>query len=245
MSHSDFATLVKALALAVIPIAALPAPGPEKLFSESIRPVFEKSCLPCHGPQTKSAGLDLSTRDGLLRGGARGASVVPGDPKGSLLYKLVAQEAEPHMPYKSDPLPKETIDRIAEWIKAGAPYEENADAGVALFREHVRTVLETNCVKCHNAQLKRSGLDLTTHEALLRGGDTGPVVVPGDAKSSVLYRRVSHMEQPAMPFGGQKLPDGAITQIADWINAGAPYDAPLAAGKAQLSHWAFKVPQRP
>ena len=245
MSHSYSATLLKTVALALVPMAAFPAPGGEKLFSDSIRPVFEKSCLPCHGPQTKNAGLDLSTRDGLLRGGGQGPAVVPGDPKASLLYKLVAQEAEPHMPYKSAALPKEAIDRIAEWIAAGAPYEENADAGVALFRDHVRTLIETNCVKCHNAQLKRSGLDLTTHESLLRGGDTGPVVVPGDAKASVLYKRVSHMEQPAMPFGGQKLPDGAIAQIADWINAGAPYDAPLAAGKAQLSHWAFKMPERP
>ena len=222
MSHSFSATLLKTVALALVPMAAFPAPGGEKLFSDSIRPVFEKSCLPCHGPQTKNAGLDLSTRDGLLRGGGQGPAVVPGDPKASLLYKLVAQEAEPHMPYKSAPLPKETVDRIAEWIAAGASYEANADAGVALFRDHVRTLIETNCVKCHNAQLKRSGLDLTTHESLLRGGDTGPVVVPGDAKASVLYKRVSHMEQPAMPFGGQKLPDGAIAQIDDWINAGAP-----------------------
>jgi hypothetical protein len=71
------------------------------------------------------------------------------------------------------------------------------------------------------------------------------VVTPGDAKSSVLYKRIAHLEQPGMPFGGQKLPDADIAQIADWINAGAPYDAPLAAGKAALNHWAFKMPQRP
>src|SRR5579863_6300327 len=117
MSHSHSGTLLKTITLVLIPFAALPAPGTEKLFTDSIRPVFERSCLPCHGPQTKSSGLDLSTRDGLLHGGARGAAVVPGDPNASLLYKLVAQEADPHMPYKSDPLPKETIDRIAEWIK--------------------------------------------------------------------------------------------------------------------------------
>jgi len=79
----------------------------------------------------------------------------------------------------------------------------------------------------------------------LRGGDTGAVIVPGDAKSSVLYKRISHLEQPGMPFGGQKLPDAAIAQIADWINSGAPYDAPLTAGKAGSNHWAFKVPVRP
>ncbi|HKW97533.1 MAG TPA: DUF1549 domain-containing protein [Bryobacteraceae bacterium] len=213
--------------------------------SQQIRVVFEQNCLACHGPQTKSGGLDLSTREALLKGGEHGPAVVAGDAKASLLYKLVAQEADPHMPYKKDPLPKETIDLIAAWIQAGAPYEQKTDASVALFREHVRTLLETNCVKCHNAQLKRSGLDLTSHESLLRGADTGAVVVPGDAKSSELYKRISQMVQPGMPFGGQKLPEEAINQVAEWINAGAGYDAPIAAGKGALSHWAFKMPKRP
>src|SRR2546421_103915 len=133
MLQSNSTRHLKTIALAFILLAALAAPGAEKLFSDSIRPVFEKSCLPCHGPQTKSAGLDLSTRDGLLRGGAQGPAVVSGDPKASLLYKLVAQEAEPHMPYKSAALPKEAIDRIAEWIAAGGAHEEKAGAGGAPF----------------------------------------------------------------------------------------------------------------
>jgi len=229
----------KALALA----AFLQFAAFAQLYDEQIRPVFEKSCLPCHGPQTKSGGLDLSTKDGLLKGGEHGPAIVAGDAKASLLYKLVSHEAEPHMPYKGDRLPQETIDRIAEWIKAGAPFEPAADS--ALFRNQIKPILEANCVRCHNSQIRRSGFDLSTREALLRGGDTGAVIVPGDAKSSVLYKRISHLEQPGMPFGGQKLPDAAIAQIAEWINAGAPYDAPLAVGKAGLNHWAFKVPVRP
>jgi len=208
-----------------------------------IQAVFEKNCLPCHGPQTKSSGLDLSTKDALLKGGEHGPAIVSGDPKASLLYKLVSHEAEPHMPYKGDRLPQETIDRIGEWIKAGAPFEPAADLG--LFRKQIKPILEANCVRCHNSQNRRSGFDLSTRESLLRGGDTGAVIVPGDAKSSVLYKRISHLEQPGMPFGGQKLPDAAIAQIAEWINSGAPYDAPLAVGKAGMTHWAFKVPVRP
>lgn len=229
----------KALALATsLQVAAFC-----QLYDEQIRPVFEKSCLPCHGPQTKSGGLDLSTRDGLLKGGEHGPAIAAGDPKASLLYRLVSHEAEPHMPYKGDRLPQETIDRIVGWIKAGTPFERSAD--LALFRTQIKPLLEANCVRCHNSQIKRSGFDLSTREALLRGGDTGTVIVPGDAKASVLYKRISHLEQPGMPFGGQKLPDPAIAQIAEWINSGAPYDAPLTPGKAALNHWAFKLPVRP
>jgi hypothetical protein len=213
-----------------------------QVYNEQIRPVFEKSCVPCHSLRTKSGGLDLSTKDGVLKGGEHGPAILAGDAKGSLLYKLVSHEAQPHMPYKGDRLPQETIDLIAQWIKAGAQFEA---ADTTSFRTEIKPLLEANCVRCHNPQIRRSGFDLSARESLLRGGDTGAVVVPGDAKSSVLYKRISHLEQPGMPFGGQKLPDAAIAKIADWINSGAPYDGPLAVGKAGLSHWAFKVPVRP
>lgn len=230
----------KPLTLAIL----LQAAALGQLYTD-VRPVFEKACLACHGPQSKSSGLDLSTRDALLKGGEHGPAIVPGDPKASLLYKVVSYQAEPHMPYKSDRLPQETIDRIAEWIKAGAPFEETAGTEVSLFRTEIKPLLEANCVRCHNPRIKRSGLDLSTREALLRGGDTGPVIVPGDAKSSVLCKRVSQAEQPGMPFGGQKLPDAAIAKIANWVNAGAPYDGALAADQASASHWAFQLPKRP
>jgi len=229
----------KTLALsALLQFGAFP-----QTYNEQIKPIFEKTCLPCHGPQTKSGGLDLSRSDGLLKGGEHGPAIVAGDPKASLLYKLVSHDAEPHMPYKSARLPQETIDLIAAWIKAGAPFEQPPD--LALFRKNIKPLLEANCIRCHNSQLKRSGFDLSTREALLRGGDTGAVIVPGDAKSSVLYKRISHLEQPGMPFGGQKLADTAIAQVAEWINSGAPYDGTLAAGNAVMSHWAFKLPVRP
>ncbi len=217
MFIKDADTLLKGVALtALLQIAvwAQPIATPvETLYSDYIQPVLQKSCLPCHGPQSKSAGLDLSTRESLLRGGEHGPAVVPGDPKASLIYKLVAHEADPHMPLKGDRLPQESIDRIAEWIKVGAPFEQTGNAELASFRKTVKPLLEANCVKCHNSQLKRSGFDLSTREALLRGGDTGPVVTPGDAKASVLYKRIAHLERPGMPFGGQKLPDAAIAQI--------------------------------
>jgi hypothetical protein len=214
-----------------------------QLYETQVRPVFEKSCVPCHGPQNKSGGLDLSTPEGLVKGGDSGPAIVPGDPKSSLLYKLISHDAEPYMPYKGDRLAQEAINRIGEWIRAGARFEQAAGQG--LFRSEIKPLLEANCVRCHNSQIKRSGLDLTTRETLLRGGDTGAVVVRGDAKSSVLYKRVSHLEQPGMPFGGQKLPDTAIAKIAEWINSGAPYDTSLSAGNAASNHWAFKPPVRP
>src|SRR2546426_624491 len=74
--------------------------------------------------------------------------------------------------------------------------------------------------------VQKSGFDLSTREGLLRGGDNGPAVVPGDAQASSLYKRIKHEVQPGMPFQGSKLPEDLIARIAEWINAGAPYDRP-------------------
>jgi mono/diheme cytochrome c family protein len=229
------------------------APANDKaaiLFREQIQPVLAKSCLGCHSGQTKQGGLDLSSRDALLRGGDRGPAIVPGNAGESLLYKLIAHRQEPAMPYKAAPIPKEVADRFADWINAGASYGEG-DQG-SLFSE-VRPVLETKCLACHGGgKTNRSGFDLSTRDGLLRGGDNGPAVVPGQAQESALLKRLRHEVNPGMPFQGQKLSDSEIAKIADWINAGARYDAALKLDPAILTstrpvsrHWAFQIPKRP
>jgi len=244
-------------------------PAGNKLFIEHIRPLLEKQCLACHNDQSKQAGLDLSTREGLLRGGDRGPAIVPGDPQNSLLYKLVGYQREPAMPYKGSKLPDEVVAQLADWIKLGAPYPESLTAAGArasmpasppeqhamtLFSGQVRPVLEKQCVKCHGGgAVKRSGFDLSTRESLLRGGENGPAVIPGNAQASSLYKRIKYLVEPGMPFQGDKLSDDVIAQIAEWINAGAPYDRPLGAGATPgqtvaqpgSDHWAFKSPQLP
>ena len=51
--------------------------------------ILEKNCLGCHGAAQMS-GLDLRQRDAMLKGGKRGAAIVPGDPEASLLYRAVS-----------------------------------------------------------------------------------------------------------------------------------------------------------
>src|SRR5262245_41052278 len=97
-------------------VRAAPVAYGHAIFKAQIQPVFVKYWLPCHNAQSKQAGLDLSTHDGLLHGGGRGPAVVPGNAAASLLYKLITRQEQPAMPYKSDPMPKEVADRIADWI---------------------------------------------------------------------------------------------------------------------------------
>src|SRR5262247_4496498 len=90
------------------------------------------------------------------------------------------------------------------------------------FKEKVAPIFERNCVMCHGARVRRSGLDLRIEEAILKGGARGPAVVPGAAEKSLLYRLITRKEEPAMPMGMEKLGESDIAVIAHWINGLSP-----------------------
>ncbi|HUS05538.1 MAG TPA: DUF1549 domain-containing protein, partial [Bryobacteraceae bacterium] len=128
---------------ATLVAAVLGAQGTDKapnLYRDHIQPLFQKSCLGCHNAGAKQGGLDLSTREAMLRGSEHGPVIVAGKPDESQLYKVVAHVTEPAMPFKGKKLPDSEIARIAEWIKTGADYgEPGADAdgvNLAEVRKH-------------------------------------------------------------------------------------------------------------
>ena len=105
------------------------AAGPESdagsVLSEDVRPLLESRCLVCHGGKFRQVGLDISTREKLLRGSDEHKDVVvPGDAAASLLVKKIRHQHEPGMPYQSDKLSDEAIAKIESWINSQAPYAQ-------------------------------------------------------------------------------------------------------------------------
>ena len=96
----------------------------KRLFVEQIRPLLRDRCVGCHGGESRQSGLDLSTDQGIQKGGRRGAIVVPGNVEESPLYLHVAHHREPHMPFLSARLPEEMIALLGFWIRVGAPLGE-------------------------------------------------------------------------------------------------------------------------
>jgi len=92
--------------------------------------VLRTQCLSCHNEEKQKGGLSLASREALLRGGDEGAVVVEGDPEGSPLLQLLAAEADPHMPPKKQ-LSAGQIGVVAEWLRAGAPWDAAVLAGGA------------------------------------------------------------------------------------------------------------------
>ncbi|MEO5820158.1 MAG: c-type cytochrome domain-containing protein [Vicinamibacteraceae bacterium] len=99
-----------------------------------------------------------------------------------------------------------------------------------VFPALVQPVLQRHCVSCHAPGAARGGLVLDTPDAILKGGDHGPVITPGRALASELVRRVwlppDHPD--AMPPRGQRpLPAADASVLRWWIDSGASFEQPL------------------
>ena len=105
------------------------------------------------------------------------------------------------------------------------------ERGLATFRKSVRAILADQCLKCHGGEKTKGDFDLATREDLLRGGAEGQAVVPFDPAASRLLRLVRHEEEPHMPGNAPALDAEAVAALTSWIADGAPYEAPLVAGR--------------
>jgi Protein of unknown function (DUF1549)/Protein of unknown function (DUF1553)/Planctomycete cytochrome C len=95
------------------------------IFPRHVRPVLVRRCLKCHGGEAEvQSGLNLATREGLLKGGVNGKAITPGNSRGSRLYRLIAHAEEPYMPQDAPQLSDVEIGQIASWIDHGAPYDD-------------------------------------------------------------------------------------------------------------------------
>lgn len=89
-----------------------------KIFKESVREVFIKNCLDCHGGRRTRADFNLASREALIASKSLGKNA-----ESSKLFQVIAHQREPFMPHKADKLPEKTISAIAKWIELGAPYD--------------------------------------------------------------------------------------------------------------------------
>lgn len=92
------------------------------------------------------------------------------------------------------------------------------------YKDHVQPILRKQCLNCHNPDKAKADLDVSTFQALMKGGASGEAVKPGSPDGSLLFRLVSHAAEPNMPPKG-KIPDADLTTIKKWIRGGAPETA--------------------
>jgi Protein of unknown function (DUF1553)/Protein of unknown function (DUF1549)/Planctomycete cytochrome C len=117
------------------------------------------------------------------------------------------------------------------------------------FEARVRPIIADQCVKCHGPKKQSSGLRLDSRAAALKGGDSGPAVVPFKPDESLLLQAVEHTRDELKMPPERKLADSSIAMLRQWISMGAPWSADsmekktgAAASNAATSsrHWAFQ-----
>ncbi len=127
---------------------------------------------------------------------------------------------------------------------------------VAFYEKQVLPVLKANCLKCHGQDPKKlkGGLNLTSRERVLAGGDTGPAVDLQKPDASLLLRAVSYKDEDhQMPPAG-KLPDAQIAVLTRWVKDGLPWSPGGGEGAAReqkhaggpdRGYWAYQPVKRP
>ena len=233
-------------------------------FETNILPIVEANCLLCHGENRQQNGLDLRTRNSIQKGGESGPAIVPGSAEESLLFAKVSSGA---MPMGEEKLKDEEIELIRRWINAGAlNVGENLQSVRRRARRNVPTepeimvsILYPKCLVCHGKRKQEGGLDLRAVTGLLKGGKSGPAIVPGQPDESLLIQRIVAGEMPPADSQLQNklrvlpLNSSELEKLRRWIAAGAPGEedvAELGGGPDPLvrdedrKFWSFQPPKR-
>ena len=179
-------------------------------FESSVLPIFISSCAKsgCHNASSKEEGFVLDNYNNIVRKG-----ISPGNASNSKLYKVLFAGGEDQMP-PGAPLTQAQKDSIKLWINQGAKNTVNCncfcDTSKFTFAAIIQPMLATNCVGCHKPSSLGGNIDLSTYATVKTQVNNGKLV--GSITHAIGYK--------AMPQGG-KLRDCEITQIKNWIDAGA------------------------
>jgi len=239
------------LLLAILPSIALADAGQGLTFESTVLPVFQQKCVQCHGEEAPQGDLDVRSYASLIKGGKSGLAVSAGNSGASLLVSKVASGAMPPVGTKLTP---DEVKAIRQWIDQGARSAVKT-VELAVTEQQVLPIFQMRCVTCHGKRRKEGGLDLRTQESRLKGGKSGPALVPGKPEESLLYQRIAAGEMPPAKLlyeNNVRPPTSAeVATVQKWIAGGAQTD-PTEAGVAgdansgvpekDLDFWSFRPP---
>lgn len=148
-----------------------------------------------------------------------------------------------------------SVATLISWPRERADSQESPTfdaASVEFFQTKVKPLLQARCFECHGPEAKKlqGGLSLASRAAILRGGDSGAAIVPGQPSESLLVKAINYVDFEMPPKS--RLPEGEVAILTEWVRRGAPWSAgkddpalnlkseafPLAERKAK--HWAWK-----
>lgn len=225
-----------------------PTPEPGISFTKVVAPILVNRCGRCHVGDSKG-GFTMASFSALMKGPPEGVVIFAGDTIGSRLIETIETGDMPRGGGKVTP---QELETLKAWIVAGAKFDGPDPAApigggaapapmpertrlavkratgkeTVSFAADVAPLLVENCNGCHiDAMQTRGGLRMDSFAQLLRGGDSGAVIVPGKGDESLLVQKLRGTSGDRMPAGGRPaLSDESIQLISTWIDEGATLD---------------------
>ena len=130
-------------------------------------------------------------------------------------------------------------------LLAASGLGQNQAAESLDFKRDIEPIFSQRCHHCHGPGQAAGGLRLDLRESALKGGASGPAIVPGDSSASRLIHMVSGTGGMIMPLQGDPLSADLIDRLRAWIDEGASWPAENAGAEADLQaeangHWSFR-----
>ena len=124
-------------------------------------------------------------------------------------------------------------------------------ADLEFFEKKVRPVLVERCYECHGEEKQKGGLRLDSREGMLKGGDTGPAIVPGKPAESLLIKGISYQDPDFQMPPKNPLSEAEVETLRVWIARGAPDPrvGPITAAKEKQEipgkdFWSYQPPRK-
>jgi len=221
-------------------------------FSKDIAPILVGKCGNCHNSNRSSGGLALDTFAGMKEGGSSGPLLVVGNAQGSLLLRRLTATGNARMPRNAPALPAAEIAKITTWINQGAKFDgENESAKLSArpaggnqpagdttptpivratgdetvsFTKDIAPWMANLCVGCHGGNNPRGGLSLVTFEDMMKGGNSGRIILPGNWEGSLLWKLVGEQDPIKMPQGQALITRKNWNDLRTWLQEGAKFD---------------------
>ncbi len=129
------------------------------------------------------------------------------------------------LPWNYEPLPTGEFSDLVKEVKQHQKMGEIAEKHKTELNVGVRRIFAKTCYRCHDSEKSEGDLKLTSRENVMKGGENGPIVVPGKPEESELVRRVSLPggHEDAMPKKDSSLTESQVALIRTWIDVGAPW----------------------
>lgn len=135
------------------------------------------------------------------------------------------------------------LSAMAAFTVSTARAQGPGDDAESFFEIKIRPILAGKCFTCHGGKKTSGGLRVDSRDALIKGGDDGPAVVPGDPRSSLIVQAVGYTHESIRMPPDRRLSKDVAEDFATWIRAGALWPVETAGAKGSFvarAHWAFE-----